>query len=93
VYFIFPEQKQMNREKILQLTNYPKIYAASAFGMSVSDFTEECKKHGEAKKKLNVQKELKDGHIIRKKNMKKLKMFLSKLLNLTLKKQKKEKIF
>jgi hypothetical protein len=40
----------MNREKILQLTNYPKIYAASAFGMSVSDFTEECKKHGKTKK-------------------------------------------
>ena len=34
------------KQKLMDLTNYPKIYAASAFGMSVSDFTKLCKEHG-----------------------------------------------
>eukprot|EP01080_Neovahlkampfia_damariscottae_P010637 gene10637-3260_t len=34
------------KQKILDMTNYPKIYAASSFGMSVSDFSKLCKTHG-----------------------------------------------
>eukprot|EP01080_Neovahlkampfia_damariscottae_P011081 gene11081-3787_t len=34
------------KQKLLELVNYPKIYAASTFHMSVSDFTKLCKLHG-----------------------------------------------
>ena len=34
------------KQTILQLSNYPKIYAASTMGMSVIEFTAECKRLG-----------------------------------------------
>eukprot|EP01080_Neovahlkampfia_damariscottae_P010130 gene10130-2549_t len=36
----------MEKQNILDLTNYPKIYAASQLGLSVVELTEKCKELG-----------------------------------------------